>query len=98
MGSCLTLGSELSKETLPNQESLLLRWGPGGEQGKGTQEDCFDTWFDVSVFTVMGLVSGLSLANHSDLGSFLVVCALLNQYGVQREGFWEVDWTCGVSF
>ena len=98
MGSCLTLGSELSKETLTNQESLLLRWGPGGEQGKGTQEDCFDTWFDVSVFTVMGLVSGLPLANHSDLGSFLVVCALLNQYGVQREGFWEVDWTCGVSF
>ena len=32
-------------------------------------------------FMVMGLVSGLSLANHSDLFS---------QDGCQREGFWEV--------
>ena len=39
---------------------------------------------------VMGLVSGLSLANHSDSGSFLVVPALLGQDGCQQEGFWEV--------
>ena len=39
---------------------------------------------------VMGLVSGLSLANHSDSESFLVVHALFNQNGCQREGFWEV--------
>ena len=39
---------------------------------------------------VMGLVSGLSLANHSDSGSFLVVPALFSQDGRQREGFWEV--------
>ena len=39
---------------------------------------------------VMGLVSGLSLANHSDSESFLVVHALINQDGCQREGFWEV--------
>ena len=45
---------------------------------------------------VMGLVSGLPLANHSDSGSFLVVCALLSQDGFQREGFWEDVWT-GVS-
>jgi len=38
---------------------------------------------------VMGLVSGLSLANHSDSESFLVVQALLSQDGCQR-GFWEV--------
>ena len=39
---------------------------------------------------VMGLVSGWSLANHSNLESFLVAHTLLRQYGCQREGFWEV--------
>ena len=38
----------------------------------------------------MGLVSGLSLANHSDSESFLVVHALFSQDGCQRERFWEV--------
>ena len=38
---------------------------------------------------VMGLVSGLSLANHSDSESFLVVHALFSQDGLQREGFWK---------
>ena len=40
-------------------------------------------------FMVMGLVSGLSLANHSDSESFLVVHALFSQDGLQREGFWK---------
>ena len=39
---------------------------------------------------VMGFISGLSLANHSDSVSFLVVHALFSQHGCQREGFWEV--------
>ena len=39
---------------------------------------------------VMGLVFGFSLANHSNLESFLVVHALFSQEGCQREGFWEV--------
>ena len=39
---------------------------------------------------VMGLVSGLSLANHSDSESFLVVHVLFSQDGCQREGSWEV--------
>ena len=39
---------------------------------------------------VMGLVFGLSLANHSDSESFLVVRTLFSQDGCQREGFWEV--------
>ena len=38
----------------------------------------------------MGLVSRLSLANHSDSESFLVVLVLFSQDGYQREGFWEV--------
>ena len=46
-------------------------------------------WLTVSGFMVMGLVSGLSLANRSDSESFLVVHALFCQDGCQR-GFWEV--------
>ena len=38
---------------------------------------------------VMGLVSRLSLVNHSDSESFLVVHTLFSQDGCQREGFWE---------
>ena len=38
----------------------------------------------------MGLVSRLSLANHSDSESFLAVHALFSQDGCQREGFWGV--------
>ena len=47
-------------------------------------------WLAVSGFMVMGLVSGLSLANYSDSESFLVVHTLFSQDGCQREGFWEV--------
>ena len=46
-------------------------------------------WLTVSGFMVMGLVSGLSLANRSDSESLLVVHALFCQDGCQR-GFWEV--------
>ena len=46
-------------------------------------------WLVAHSFMVMGLVSRLSLANHSDSESFLVVHALFSQDGCQR-GFWEV--------
>ena len=46
-------------------------------------------WLAVSGFIVMGLVSGLSLANHFDLESFLGAHALLSQDRCQRE-FWEM--------
>ena len=41
---------------------------------------------------LMQLVSGLSVANHSDSDSesFLVAHTLLSQDGCPREGFWEV--------
>ena len=63
LGSCLTLGNELSEETrvLTKQEILL---GKDREQ-QGTQENSSVTWLAVLGFMVMGLVSGLSLANHS---------------------------------
>ena len=47
-------------------------------------------WLAVLGFMEMGLVPGLSLTNHSDSESFLVVQALLSHDGCQREGFWEV--------
>ena len=54
-------------------------------------------WLTVLGFMVMGLVSRLTLVNHSDSGSFLVERTSLSQDGVQCEGFWEVDRICGVS-
>ena len=73
-GSCLTLRKELSEETrvLTKQETLL---------GKGAQETHSAAWLTVSGFMVMGLVSGWSLANHSNSESFLVAYALLSQDG-----------------
>ena len=65
---------------------------PGGEQeGEGTQENCSAMCLAISSFMVMGLVSGWSLANHFDSGSFLVVHASFSQDGGQQEGLWEVD-------
>ena len=85
-GSCLTLGNGLSEEThvLTKQEILL---------GKGTRMESNRVPGRTALpcgFMVMGLISGLSLSNHSDSESFLVVHALFSQDGCQREGFWEV--------
>ena len=63
---------------LTKQEILLERAPWWRAVGKGTQENCSATWLAVSGFMVMGLVSGLSLANHSDSESFLVVHALFS--------------------
>ena len=49
--------------------------------GKGTQENCSAAWLEVLGFMVMGLVSRLSLANHSNSESFLMVHASLSQDG-----------------
>ena len=46
-------------------------------------------WLTVLGLMVMGSVFGMSLANHSDSESFLVVQTLFSQDGCQR-GFWEV--------
>ena len=58
--------------------------------GWGNPGDCSATWLTVSGFMVMGLVFALSLAKHSDSGSFLVAHTSLGQDGCQRGGFWEV--------
>ena len=64
------------------KQDLTGKGHPGREQhGKGTQEGCCATWLAVSGFMVMWLVSRLSLANHSDSGTFLVAHTLLSQDG-----------------
>ena len=61
----------------------------------GTQENCSATWLAVFGFMVIGLVSGLSLANHSE--SFLVVSSLV-QPKWMPERILGGGQTCGVSF
>ena len=89
----------MSEETRADKaRDFIGKRHPGGEQeGTGTQENCSAAWLAVSGFMVMGLVSWLSLASHSDSESFLVVHALFSQDGCQREGFWEVVGHVGVS-
>jgi len=55
------------------------------QEGKATQENYFATWLTFSGFMGMGLISRLSLANHSDSGSFLGVHASLSQDGSHQE-------------
>ena len=98
VGSCLTLGNELSKEilVLAKQETLLRR-GTRGRAAKRTQENCCATWLTVSGFMVSGLVSWLSVANHFDSWLFLVARISLSSNGFQQEGFWEVSRTYGLA-
>ena len=54
-------------------------------------------WLTVLGSMVLGLASRVSLANHSDSGSFLAVCALLSQDGFQGEGSWEAGGAYGLE-
>ena len=51
----------------------------------------------VSGFMVIGLVSGLSLASHSELGSSLGAHASLSRDGFQQGGSWEVGRTSALQ-
>ena len=86
----LTFRNELSEEThvLTKQEILLGQ--EHGVESSRVRETRRDALLAISCFMVMGLVSGLSLPNHSDSESFLVVHALFSQDGCQQEGFCEV--------
>lgn len=72
MSSCLTLGNELSEERSAVQARGFIGKGcqGGGQEGEGNGENHSVTWLTVSGFMVIGLISGLSLARHSELGSF----------------------------
>ena len=98
VGSCLTLRNELSEETCAEKARDFIGKGYSGkeQQSKGTQENCSVVWLVVSGFMVIGLLSRLSLASHSDSGSFLVLFSLLVQDRFQWEGFWEIGRTYGL--
>ena len=79
----------MSEET-HEQETLLGRGARAESSGvRGSRRTAVPRG-SLSGFMVMGFVSGLSLANHSESESFLVVQALFSQDGCQREGFGEV--------
>ena len=82
---------------LTKQEILLGR-APGGEQeGKGTQENCSAAWLTVLGFMVMGLVSGWSLANHSN-SVFPGGARIAQPRWMVARGILGRGWTHGVSF
>ena len=100
LGSCLTLRNELSEEThvLTKQEILLERAPWGEQEGKRTQENSSVTWLALSGFTVMGLVSGLSLANHSDSRVLPSGACLVQPSWMPERMILGSGCTCGVSF
>ena len=96
---CLTLGSELSEERSAVQARDFIGKGcrGGGQEGEGNGENRSATWLTVSGFLAIGLVSGLSLASHSELGSSLGAHASLSRDGFQQGGSWEVGRTSALQ-
>ena len=97
-GACLTLRNELFEETCVltkqrhyQEEAPRLRraWERDPERLLCRVARSLS-------FIVTGLVSGLSLANHSDSESFLVVNAWLSQDRFQWKRFWEAGRTYGL--
>ena len=74
---------------LPKQEILLERAPRRRAGGSGNPGELLRHVARSLGFYVMGLVSGLSLAHHSDPECFLVVPAFFSQDGCQQGGFWE---------
>ena len=99
MDSCLTFGNKLFEERSAVQARDFIGKGcrGGRQEGEGNGENCSATWLTVSGFMVIGLVSGLSLASHSESGSFLGAHTSLSRDGFQRGGSWEVGRTSGLQ-
>ena len=92
VGSCLTPRNEFSEEThMLTKQEISLGKGTWVESRRvrGPRRTALPRGSQ-SGFTVMGLGSRLSLANHSDSESCLVVHTLFSHDGCQREGFWDV--------
>ena len=72
------------------QSRTRLKWLSSsqdrGQEGEGNGENCSAMWLTVSGFMVIGLVSGLSLASLSELGSFLGAHVSLSWDGFQWGG------------
>ena len=63
------------------KQEILLGKGTRVESSRVREPRRTATWLTVSGFMVMGLVSGWSLANHSNSESFLVAYTSLSQDG-----------------
>ena len=93
-----SLGKELSGERSAVQARGFIGKGcQGGGQGEGNGENCSAMCLTVSGFMVIGLVSALSLASNSELGSFLGAHTSLTGDGFQQGGSWEVGRTSGLE-
>ena len=92
VGSFLMLGNDLCEEKRTDKARDFMGKGclDRQQQVKRTQENCSATRLAVSGFTVVGLVSRLSLANLSDSEFFLVARASFSKDGFQQGEFWEV--------
>ena len=83
-GSCLTLRNELYEEThVLTKQEILLGKGIHVESSKVREprRTALPRGWQSRGFMVMGLVSGVSLANHSNSEAFLVMQASLSQDG-----------------
>ena len=105
VGSCLTLGNELSEEThvLTKQETLLGRGARAvrEQQGKGTQENCSAMGLTVSCFMAMGLAFWVVSGQSSCPCPYLLQFKALPQsrwfpVWVFQKG-WQDIWWAGVS-
>ena len=100
VGSCLTPGNELSEEIhMQTEQEILLERGTQVESRRVREprRAALPLWLEVSGFMVMGLVSRLSLASHSDWvfpgGAHLVQPRWMPARRIQGGG-----WTHGVIF
>ena len=101
LGSCLTLGNELSEEThVLTKREILLGKGTQVESSRGREPKgtALSHGLQSRGFTVMGLVSGLSLANHSDSESFLVLPCSAKMDASEDSGRWSDMWCLLLTF
>ena len=83
LGSCLTLGNELSEEThVLTKQEILLGKGAGVERSRIMEPR--------RTALPRGIRFRVVFNNHFNSESFLVVHTLFSQDGCQRGGFWEV--------
>ena len=82
------------------KQEILLRKGTQVESCRVREPRRTALWPAVSGFMVMELVSGLSLANHSDSESFLAVhgARLVQPRWMPERSILGGGRTCGVSF
>ena len=91
LGSCLTLGNELSKEThVLAKQNILLGKGTRVESRRVREPRRTALTVQSLGFCGDGISFQVVFSQSSDSESFLVVHTLFSQDRCQREGFWEV--------